>query len=330
MNRILRTSALLVLSATLLAPVASLGQLRWFKGNTHAHTTNSDGDSSPADVAAWYKKNGYDFLFITDHEHVTAVDELNAQMGDGGKFLLIRGQEVTDRFDGKPYHVNGLGLSRVVMPQRGTGVVLNLQKNIDAVREAGGIAQVNHPNFYWALNARDLAQVKRAALVEIFSGHPRVNMMGGGGMPSAEEIWDSVLTTGTVLYGVAVDDSHSLKRLGDRLAATPGHGWICVRAAELTPTAILSALEKGEFYSSSGVELAEYSATPSEIRISIKPHRDTKYTTHFIGAGGKVLKISHSNESTYRITGRELYVRAKVFSSNGDFAWTQPVFPKRR
>ena len=26
---------------------------RWYKGNTHAHTLNSDGDSTPDEVARW-------------------------------------------------------------------------------------------------------------------------------------------------------------------------------------------------------------------------------------------------------------------------------------
>ena len=32
---------------------------RWFKGNTHTHTTESDGDTAPAEVAQWYKRHGY-------------------------------------------------------------------------------------------------------------------------------------------------------------------------------------------------------------------------------------------------------------------------------
>ena len=94
----------------MIASSQTAASLRWFKGNTHTHTNNSDGDSPPADVVEWYKKNGYDFVVITDHEHITAIEELNERFGDGGKFLVIQGQEVTDRFDKKPYHVNGLGL----------------------------------------------------------------------------------------------------------------------------------------------------------------------------------------------------------------------------
>ena len=47
----------------------------WFKGNIHTHTTNSDGDSSPDHVSKWYKQNNYDFLVLTDHNHLTILDE---------------------------------------------------------------------------------------------------------------------------------------------------------------------------------------------------------------------------------------------------------------
>ena len=44
---------------------------RWFRGNTHTHTLNSDGDSPPDSAARWYRDHGYAFLFITDHETLT-------------------------------------------------------------------------------------------------------------------------------------------------------------------------------------------------------------------------------------------------------------------
>ena len=304
-------------------------KLSWYKGNTHTHTANSDGDSPPSDVVGWYKTNGYDFLVITDHEHITDVAGLNSQFGDNGKFLVIPGQEVTDRLNKKPYHVNGLGLRSVVLPHHGTDVVSNLQTNIDAIRESGGIAQVNHPNFGWAITAEDLVRVQRSSLLEIYSGHPLVNMSGGGGSPGVEEIWDTVLSAGRLYYGVAVDDVHHLKRLGDHAAATPGHGWVVVRAAELSAAAILAALERGDFYASSGVELADYSVNGKEMAIKIKEQTGRKYRTIFIGAGGKVLKESITAVSEYRFTGKEKYVRAKVLDSNGKAAWTQPVFLKK-
>lgn len=97
----------------------SVQQLRWYKGNTHTHTLNSDGDSSPEDVVKWYREHGYNFLVLTDHDSITEVETLSSKNGKEGSFLVIRGEEVTDRFDKKPYHVNGFGIQSVVKPQNG-------------------------------------------------------------------------------------------------------------------------------------------------------------------------------------------------------------------
>ena len=97
--------------------------LRWYKGNTHTHTLNSDGDSTPDEVARWYREHGYQFLVLSDHNFLTSVDGLNALHGADERFLLIRGEEVTDGFGGKPIHVNGLALDRLVTPQGGASIV---------------------------------------------------------------------------------------------------------------------------------------------------------------------------------------------------------------
>jgi hypothetical protein len=46
----------------------------------------------------------------------------------------------------------------------------------------------------------------------------------------------------------------------------------------------------------------------------------------FIGRWGKILKEVTTNPATYGFKGDEFYVRAKVIESNGEVAWTQPVF----
>ena len=83
---------------------------RWYKGNTHTHTLNSDGDSAPDDVAKWYREHGYRFLVLTDHNVLTNVDGLNAVHGASEQFLVIKGEEVTDRFG--DYGTTGLLFAR--------------------------------------------------------------------------------------------------------------------------------------------------------------------------------------------------------------------------
>ena len=63
---------------------------RWFKGNLHTHTLNSDGDSLPDEVVRWYRAHGYQFLVLTDHNFLTSVDGLNALHGADQQFLGLR------------------------------------------------------------------------------------------------------------------------------------------------------------------------------------------------------------------------------------------------
>ena len=149
-------SLMAVLVAGAAAQAPPVPAKRWYKGNTHTHTINSDGDSTPDEVVRWYRSHGYQFLVLTDHNHLTSVAGLNALHGADEKFLVIKGEEVTDRFGTKPLHINGLDVSAQVAPQGGTSVADVLQRNVDAIRKADGVPHINHPNFQWAATADDL------------------------------------------------------------------------------------------------------------------------------------------------------------------------------
>ena len=297
----------------------------WYKGNLHTHTINSDGDSSPDDVVRWYKEHRYDFLVLTDHNYLTSVEGLNSVFGAAEKFLVVRGEEVTSRFEKKPVHVNALNPETLVEAQGGLSVLDTLQRNIDAIRRARGVPSINHPNFGWAITADDLRQVQNNRLFEVYNGHPEVNNLGGGGSPGLEQVWDVLLTSGRRMYGVAVDDAHYFKQFGPKYS-NPGRGWVGVRARELSASALVEALERGDFYASTGVVLAEVARLPNALRVDIKTASPFKYTTEFIGENGRVLKTSFDTSSTYTMAAADRYVRVRVAASSGEAAWTQPVF----
>lgn len=313
--------------------VASSGQaqapaLQWFKGNTHAHTLESDGDSPPEVVTRWYKEHGYHFLVLTDHNVLARVDGLNASFAEPGRFVVIKGEEVTSAFEGKAIHVNGLDTRQTIGRQTGTSVQEILQKAVDAVRAQDGVPHINHPNFTWALTAEQLRAVKNNKLFEIYNGHPLVNNFGGGGIQGVEAAWDTILSHGVLLYGIAVDDAHHFKDLGNPKLAGPGRGWIVVRARELAPRVILEAMERGDFYASTGVELTDYQVNASTMTVTVKKETYAKYRIQFIGKGGTVLHEAMDSPATYTFRGNEGYVRARVLESNGLVAWLQPVLVK--
>ncbi|MFW6195605.1 MAG: PHP domain-containing protein, partial [Chloroflexota bacterium] len=256
-------------------------QLRWLKGNLHTHTTNSDGDTEPEHVAEWYHEHAYDFLVLSDHNHLTILD---AGPEEKARWpLLIPGEEVTAAFEERPVHIGGIGVGHLVEPQTGDSVADTIQRNVQAVRAVGGLPTINHPNYKWAIGERDIAAVEGAWGLEVYNGHHRTNDAGGGGQPGTLALWDRLLSRGKRIFGVAVDDAHHFHGEFGPRRANPGRGWVMVEAEDASENALLAAMSEGRFYGSSGVTLAEVHARGGELAISIEPEDDYTYTTVFTG-----------------------------------------------
>jgi len=74
-----------ILLGLMLSGCASVGQKQWYRGNTHTHTFWSDGNDFPEMAADWYKRNGYHFLVLSDHNVLSRGERwktLNKQVKD--------------------------------------------------------------------------------------------------------------------------------------------------------------------------------------------------------------------------------------------------------
>lgn len=302
----------------------------WYRGNIHTHTTESDGDAEPDKVAAWYREHGYDFLVLSDHNHLTLLDYGNGRDGSPGP-LMIPGEEVTlptvRDSSAVPVHLGAVGIDRVVQPIDTGDVATTLQANIDAIRDAGGISCINHPSWKWAFDHEPIIKTRGASLLEVFNAATDCNNypipMPGFLTPS--QIWDNVLSAGVPIFGVASDDSHHYHDFSPDMD-NPGRGWVMVESDGLEIEAVVEAMSEGRFYSSTGVFLGEFSASTDEISLKIGRKSDSIFLTRFIGADGKIYRERVGREVSYRPTGDERYIRAHVISSNGLQAWTQPTF----
>lgn len=342
-SRALSAVAMLTMALPALAPAQGLRFEttmaeggRWYRGNTHAHTTESDGDSPPETVARWYRDHGYDFLVISDHNVFTDPRTLGSLVDS--TFLLIPGEELTSSFGEAAVHVNGLNLPHVIEARTDSTLLGTIQANVDAIREVHGVPHINHPNFRWSYGYEILRHVRDDRLLEIFNGHPHVHNHGAGGMMGMEEIWDRLLTDGMRMYGIAVDDAHHFIEF-NRDMANPGRGWVAVRAARLEAVSLLEAMEAGRFYASTGVELEDVVVTPTRMEIRVRRRGDFRYTVQFIGSGGRVLKEMHGSAGIFDLgadggeverAGEAAYVRARIVDSGGGVAWVQPVFVVRQ
>ncbi len=301
----------------------------WLKGNLHTHTTNSDGDASPEHVSEWYHEHGYDWLCLSDHNHLTILEGSKAEKSKWP--LLVHGEEVTSRQSVGPVHVNGYGINELVEASDSTDIVTAMRENVERIIAAGGMASINHPNFRWAFDDGAMMQVEGYKFMEVFNGHPNTHNDGGGGKTSTAGIWDRLLSHGRRVWGIAVDDSHHYTNEFAADRSNPGRGWVQVDADTPTEHGILEAMSRGDFYASTGVKIGDMVSNTREINLEIDPETEpdgiqAKYTTLFTGSNGRLLYESTTNSPSYKPTRLDGYVRATVYSSRGTRAWTQPVF----
>ncbi len=304
----------------------------WRKGNLHTHSTNSDGDMPPEHVAGWYEEHGYDWLCISDHNHLTILKDVEA--GSQKWPLLVPGEEVTVNNSGSagnvPVHINGYGVERFVEPFASASITETMQENVKRIVQAGGMASINHPNYKWALTVDHLLEVDGYRFIEVFNGHPATNSFGGGGSPGTEAIWDTLLSAGKTVWGLAVDDAHHYTGEFERGRSNPGRGWVQVRTERLDTQSVLQAIDEGDFYSSNGVTIGDLAVSAKGVHMDIERENDAtspaQYTTLFHGRDGVVLESVDGLSAGYVPKPSDTYVRATVHSSTGAMAWTQPVF----
>jgi hypothetical protein len=101
---------------------------------------------------------------------------------------------------------------------------------------------------------------------------------------------------------------------------------VFVHAERLSARSIEAALERGDFYSSTGVELAGYDATEEGVWLDVRAVPSRSYRVQFIGQNGRVLEETTSPRASYSFASDDTYVRVKIQDSTGAIAWTQPVF----
>ncbi len=293
---------------------------------------------------------------LDDHYRVRlkTLEEYRPLFEEEGEFLVIKSEEITDGFENKPIHVNATNIQQLIEPQGGNSVAEVMQNNIDAVleqREETGepmFPHINHPNFGWAVTAEDLKKLEGERFFEIYNGHPLVHNYGDSLRSGTEQMWDEVITHylmqgKPVMYGIAVDDAHHYQKF-DSGNANPGRGWIQVKSGNLTPDSLISSMERGDFYASTGVRLEAVRFDGNTLSISIDDEEEVNYTTQFIGtpkdsAGrtGVLFTTQEGPEVSYDLSGEELYIRAKIVSDKTkenpyaegevEVAWTQPVVP---
>lgn len=79
------------------------------RADLHVHTTASDGEYTPSQVAALAREAGLTAVAVTDHDTLAGVEEAReAASSSGGKPLeVVAGVEITTDLDGRELHLLG-------------------------------------------------------------------------------------------------------------------------------------------------------------------------------------------------------------------------------
>jgi hypothetical protein len=300
--------------------------------------------------------------------------EFRSQVEERGRFLMMPSEEISDKAEGLPIHLNATNIQELVQPLGGKTVRETIDANVRAVEDQAKrtgseiLVHLNHPNFHFAVTAEELAHVVSERFFEVYNGHPGVNHEGDHHHPGVEQLWDVANTIRLAqlksppLLGLATDDTHDYH---GGPGANPGRGWIQVESRYLSPEHLIRAIKAGRFYASSGVALdtVAYDESTREYQLTIAAESGVEYTTQFIGTMidadftsqpppdkdgkpvratrkysgeiGKVLATVKGTTPSFKLTGKELYVRATVtstkdardpsFKGQKQQAWAQPV-----
>ncbi len=318
----------------------------WLKGSTHVHARPSGDSTTPiAEVTHWYERRGYDFIVLTDHNQISELDKTAppttgpSVSAPGDKLIVLAGIELTHNpsncipagdDSGKcRIHVNLLGVTgritgKLTWANRKTNERLAKYDAALAQQELlGGIAQVNHPNWFWGINGDLLAELARHGfrLVEIANSAFAKWNAGDPTHPDLETVWDAALEQGVTLWGIASDDAHDYGDSG-KGNYPAGGGWVMVKAAR-DPAAILAALDAGHFYSSNGVVLDRAEVDAGALVVEVAQGQSGSFAIDFIENGRRVKQVKGRTASRkLPATG---YIRAVVTRTDGKKAWVQPA-----
>jgi hypothetical protein len=288
---------------------------KFYRGNLHTHSTNSDGDFSPEDVVAHYRRHGYDFVAITDHllsEYGFPVTDTTGFRDESFTTLLGAELHGPSLQNGEPWHIVAVGL-----PGDFPQPALDQPAAALAARaaEAGAFIGLAHPAWYGLL-PEDGRTIEVAHAVEVYNETCVLLSDRGDSWPYL----DMLLNEGWRLNAYGADDAHLRVNHPDAFGA-----WVMVRAERLDPDALLDALKAGHYYTSQGPLIHDIAVEGDELEIACSP------ASSIYAAGyGSRSERRHGNG----LTGCRLplerfsssYCRVTIVDRFGRRAWSNPIW----
>ncbi|HWQ46064.1 MAG TPA: CehA/McbA family metallohydrolase [Longilinea sp.] len=202
--------------------------LRLLKGDLHTHTVASDGVQTVEELAWRARRNGLDFVAITDHNQTISPDSLPYVEG----VTLIPGIEWT-HFKG---HSNFLGVAKPYDGSFMANTPDEVKAHFTSAHERGATIVINHPIDSICPFQFDMDTLPYD-LLEVWNGPMRESNLKAVGY------WHSLLVAGRRIPICGGSDFHR-----DTPFLFLGGPTMCVFAQSAGPTDILKAVRQGHSY----------------------------------------------------------------------------------
>jgi hypothetical protein len=292
------------------AAPSSLARPGWYRGDLHCHSHHSDAKGSLADLAAAARRQGLDFVAVTEHNTVSHLPHLAAHAGPD--LLLIPGLEITTERG----HANAWGVRR--WHEFRCESPGQMARVVDDVRAAGALLSINHP--------------KTGGPPWQFGGEERFDCLEVWQAPwfvfndQALALWDRLLRQGQRLTAVGGSDVHQAPPGDEVEGLSLGRPCTWVYARACTEEAILAGIRAGHVFISAdpgGPRLVltadadgdgAYEVCMGE-GVAVAPGTRLRLRCEVEGATGCTLRIRSTGED------QDLEVPADRF----EHTWSSPI-----
>ncbi|MFC9498421.1 CehA/McbA family metallohydrolase [Streptomyces sp. NPDC056982] len=286
---------------------------RFWRGQLHAHTDQSDGALSPAETARRYREAGYDFVAITDHfrqAYDFPLTDTRALRCEGFTTLLGAELHAPRTEFSSEWHILAVGLPLGFTPPSPTETGPEIARR---ARAAGAFIGMAHPSAS-LLTEADAVSLDAAHAVEVFNALSAHEERG-----DSWHLTDILLRRGRALTAYAADDAHFQPQDPPGCVA-----WVNVRAESLQPDQLLAALIAGHYYSSTGPELHDIRLDGDKLAIRCSPVRKIQVTGGTPGV--QLLEGASLTEAVLPVERfRHGYCRVTVEDAAGRRAWSNPI-----
>ncbi len=295
----------------------------WYSADMHNHSTYSfNFQNYPVtDMVEAAKAKGLDIVSLTDYN---TFSQANACRTLSTKdFICIPGEEIANPYWG---HANAQFIHKKVYE------FLPPQHWIDDVKKQGGMFFINHP-FIDMKKWRDYN----------ITGYNGIEVLNGAKIPmdpdsiKAFDKWDELNRKGLHLYGIADSDAHTPYAIGTYRDY--------VYAASFTLSAIEHGFRNGAFYGTNGPmiafmingqpmgsELTIKKGQPLDMHIAYLQHAgapddEIDMQRIILFKNGYILRIFDEPSINYKYHPDDSgFYRIEVFTNNGGFAFSNPIW----